>query len=370
MASADTTYNIFGAGNPLLDCSLEFPQDSDVFTRFEIQPAAACLAESKHTPLFDEICANEKVKYIPGGATLNSIRVAQWCLGSEGKTCYTGSIADDDAGTTLANGCKNDGVDTSFYKDTAAPTGRCAVVVVGRERSLVADLQAANNYHTDHLSVPEAQALWQNSSICYSAGFWLTVCPEGMKNIAEYCRANNKKYCLNISAEFLAQFFLNQMKEVLPCTDILFGNETECAALAKALSLPESNTDEQNAMEFSTACLGDGGSPRLVVITRGLDPVIIASGSEYRMYQVPKVPKEKIVDTNGAGDSFVGGFLAALSRGLDEAICVAHGNYAAGQVIQVSGVELSGSPELPASVAELVSTSNNYIKKVWSMEQN
>lgn len=39
-------------------------------------------------------------------------------------------------------------------------------------------------------------------------------------------------------------------------------------------------------------------------------------------YPVIKVPKEEIVDTNGAGDSYVGGFLAAYAKGKSLAECV------------------------------------------------
>lgn len=43
--------------------------------------------------------------------------------------------------------------------DEAAPTGTCAVCVVGGERSLIANLSAANCYKADHLKKPENWAL-------------------------------------------------------------------------------------------------------------------------------------------------------------------------------------------------------------------
>jgi len=358
MASSDS-YNIVGAGNPLLDCSLVFP-DNAIFGKYGIQAASACLAEEKHAPLFEEICASEKVEYIPGGATLNTIRIAKWALGGDGKAGYIGSVGQDDIATTLENGCSSDGVDTALHRSEECPkTGRCACVIVGQERSLVADLQAANHYPVGSLDTTEAQALWQNSGIVYSAGFWLTVCPEGMVKMAKHCRANNKKFCLNISAPFLAQYFLEPMKEVLKYTDILFGNEDECAALATALSFMDPTADVSNAKQFSTSCLEDGAGPRTVVITRGLEPVIIARGEEATLYSVPPVAKESIVDTNGAGDSFVGGFLAGLSLGKSEAECVAWGNYCAGKIIQVSGVTTSDlSKELPTGGATVVTAEN------------
>lgn len=52
---------------------------------------------------------------------------------------------------------------------------------------------------------------------------------------------------------------------------------------------------------------------------------------------VAPINKDLIVDTNGAGDSFVGGFFAELAKGSDLATAVNKGNELAGKVIQKSG---------------------------------
>jgi adenosine kinase len=76
---------------------------------------------------------------------------------------------------------------------------------------------------------------------------------------------------------------------------------------------------------------------------------------------VPALPAEKIVDTNGAGDAFVGGsfqkclfdtlligffvgFLSQLVQGKSMDICVKCGTWAASQIIQRSGCSFSGKP--------------------------
>lgn len=48
---------------------------------------------------------------------------------------------------------------------------------------------------------------------------------------------------------------------------------------------------------------------------------------------VPKIEKELIVDTNGAGDSFVGGFLAAYTKGHSVIECVKAGISLSGIVV-------------------------------------
>lgn len=47
--------------------------------------------------------------------------------------------------------------------------------------------------------------------------------------------------------------------------------------------------------------------------------------------------KEEVVDTNGAGDSFVGGFLYELYKGNNLEQCVATGSKLAREVVKRSG---------------------------------
>ena len=50
------------------------------------------------------------VEYIPGGATQNSIRVAQWVLQSAGATSYFGCIGSDDFGSKMRENATKDGI--------------------------------------------------------------------------------------------------------------------------------------------------------------------------------------------------------------------------------------------------------------------
>ena len=79
----------------------------------------------------------------------------------------------------------------------------------------------------------------------------------------------------------------------------------------------------------------------------GKDPTLVACGGVLSSFDVPLLPKDKLVDTNGAGDAFVGGFLAFLAKGADLAACVSAGNYAARQIIQVSGCKIPSYPPAP-----------------------
>lgn len=76
--------------------------------------------------------------------------------------------------------------------------------------------------------------------------------------------------------------------------------------------------------------------------TRG--PDARGNGPQTKKYPVIPLAKEQLVDTNGAGDAFVGGFLSQLAcgKGMDE--CVRAGNYAANVIIQQSGCKMPAKP--------------------------
>ena len=62
-----------------------------------------------------------------------------------------------------------------------------------------------------------------------------------------------------------------------------------------------------------------------MIITQGSDATIVAIQGESTAYPVPKMDTSKIIDTNGAGDSFVAGFLSGVAREWDLPDCVRAG---------------------------------------------
>lgn len=47
---------------------------------------------------------------------------------------------------------------------------------------------------------------------------------------------------------------------------------------------------------------------RIVIITQGEKPVVLSDGETVKEFPVKQLKPEEIVDTNGAGDAFVGKF--------------------------------------------------------------
>lgn len=338
---------ILGMGNPLLDISAVVSED--VLSKYDLLPNNAILAEDKHTPLYSELAALDNVSYIAGGATQNSIRVAQWLLQSPGATSYFGAVGDDKFGKRMTTCCADDQVNVQYLINSEVPTGTCAVVVTGKDRSLVANLAAANTYKIDHLMEKEQWSVVEKSSIFYSAGFFLTVSPDSMMAVGKHAAEEGKLMCMNLSAPFLMQVppFFESMKNLFPYVDFIFSNETEAVTLSEVMGWETKDVEEiaKKLVRWEKKTM----RPRTVVFTQGADPTIVSIGDSQRVWSVDKfdvipIKPEDIVDTNGAGDAFVGGFLAGLARGETTAKCVAQGNYAANVIIQQSGCAFPDKP--------------------------
>lgn len=224
--------SILGMGHPLLDILAEV--EMSMLERYCLQPNNTILAEERHQPVYTEMAALPNVQYIAGGATQNSIRVAQWMLQLPESTAYMGCIGDDAFSRQMAEECAKDGVRTAYMVDASTPTGCCAVLLTGTERSLCTTLGAAHNFTTAYLKRPEVWQLVEAADIIYSSGFFITSCEDSMRLAAMEADRRGAVYCLNLAAPFIAQVpaFKKAVKELLPKVDILFGNETEAQAWA------------------------------------------------------------------------------------------------------------------------------------------
>jgi len=328
--------SILGLGNPLLDISATVGQD--LLDKYGVEMDSAILAEEKHQPLFTELVEKYDPQYIAGGATQNTIRAAQWMMGAKQAkhTAFMGCVGNDDYGKTLEKCASADGVYVHYMKDTETPTGTCAALIKDGERSLVTNLNAANNFKPSHLDTDEAKEIIDLAEIYYCAGFFLTVSVPSLLKVAQHAADENKTFCLNLSAPFIVDFFSDQMAAAMPFADFLFGNESEAAAYGKKLGKEDI---KEIALAVAALPKENEKKKRTVVFTQGAGPTIVAYDGKVSEHKVVPLAKELLIDTNGAGDAFVGGFLSQLANGKDLDACIKAGNFASRFIIQTSGTQ-------------------------------
>ncbi|XP_023264274.1 adenosine kinase-like, partial [Seriola lalandi dorsalis] len=175
-------------------------------------------------------------------------------------------------------------------------------------------------------------------------GFFLTVSLESILKVAKHASENNKIFCLNLSAPFICQFFKDNLMQVMPYVDVLFGNETEAAAFAKEQDF-ETKDIKEIAKKAQALPKDNTKRQRIVVLTQGKDQTVLASSDKVETFPVLKIDSKDIVDTNGAGDAFVGGFLSELVQEKPLHQCVKAAHYAANVIIRRAGCTFPEKPD-------------------------
>jgi len=148
---------------------------------------------------------------------------------------------------------------------------------------------------------------------------------------------------MNFSAEFIVSFFNDRVLALIPYATHIFTNQDEVKKFAETNKLTYTTLSEL-AQKISTSYESKRKNKFSLIITQGASSVLVATDGKVKEYLVDRLPPEKIVDLNGAGDAFVGGYLSRLVHGKSEAECVSAACYAAQYIIQRSGTTLSGKP--------------------------
>jgi len=310
-------YSLFVMGNPLLD--IQVRNGEKLLEKYGLKANDAILAEDKHQPLYEELVREHEITYVAGGAAQNTARGAAYLL-PPNSVVYTGAVGDDKFAEQLKTANKREGLVEVYEVKEGEKTGACAVIITGHHRSLVTTLCVAEKFSTSHLSSSKVAPLIENAKYFYMEGYFLTHGVPAAMELSKRAAVAGKTFAVNISAPFIAQFFKKQLDDVLFQTDILFGNESEAEAYATAAGYPEPKNIADIARRIALLPKRSPTRPRVVIFTRGAESTILVSSEQPdqpQTFPVDKLDDSQIVDTNGAGDAFAGGVLAALVAGKD-----------------------------------------------------
>ena len=187
----------------------------------------------------------------------------------------------------------DDGLRMVLQKTSGVATGTCAVLINGGERSLVANLAAANTFTAAHLETADAKDAVAKAKIVYTSGFFLTVSVDSILNVCKSVVEDNKIYCLNLSAPFIVQFFGDQLATAMQFADFVFANESEAATYGEVKGL---GSDLPTiALKIAALPKASGCRPRVVVFTQGADSTIVACCGKVTTFAVDALPKHQLV---------------------------------------------------------------------------
>lgn len=333
----------------MLDICVE--AEDELFEKYDIKQGSTGLAEEKHLPLYDELMSREDVEFVAGGASQNTIRAVQWMTGIQGLTTFVGSVGNDKTAETLRTIAKNAGVNVNYYVTDKDRTGTCAVLIQDKERALMANISACNHYSLEHFESKEIQELVHKAKFYFTTGFFLTV-PVGLEvltKIADHANETNKTFVANLGAPFLFEIFWDRVLKLIEFSDYVICNHHEAEALIKVNGWEEGNIENAAKMVSELPKLNKSRS-RTVIFTCGSEPTVVYQNGEILKFSTIKTDPKDIVDLNGAGDAFAGGFLAGLAKGVSLKECIDAGHNCAHHVILRSGPTFPETPEDRKSV--------------------
>lgn len=324
-------------GHALLDISA--PVKLEYLEKYGLAPGKILLADDEHLPIYKDLVDHYECEFIAGGSAQNTCRAAQWLSQTPGFTGFFGCVGEDEYSTRLREATNKGGVSVYYLVDPSTPTGTCAVLIHEKERTLVANLSAAKNLTLDYV-----QTNWnviENSTAVYAEGFLLSNAASILKETFKHVSELGKITAINISAQYIIEFFKDNLSEVLLYSEYVFGNEDEAQKFGEVFGLAGDIfevTKQISTIESRTS------RPRKVIITRGKESTLYAESGNLLQFEVPLIPHDKVLDLNGAGDSFVGGFLTEAIKGSSVERSMAAGHYLSGEVIQLSGCSFPPEP--------------------------
>ena len=166
--------------------------------------------------------------------------------------------------------------------------------------------------------------------------------------IAEFGSRNETIYGFNLPSNFFLVKYSQDISKLCEYADIIFCNISEAKHFCEILNIKTTGSVEDLSNQLCKKINKiNKNKKRIVVVTNGGMP---AACCEYDfitqkitfsdVFSSKFVSSEKIVDTNGAGDSFAGGFLSQLMKGKSLDKCMKAGHWAASMIIQKRGCHI------------------------------
>lgn len=280
--------------------------------------------------------------FVAGGCAFNTCRVFRWLEPSNSiRVLFFGSVGRDPYRERLESIIKNERVESRFFIQDSLPTGHCVALVCGQERTMVASLGAASSFTNDNLQSMNCSNDLSSANVCYITSFFAVHSWDVTLSVARACRQYNTVLAFNLNGEYLWQDsqFLSELSKLLPFVNIIFGNKNEFKTLVKTAKAHSFKSALIDGIEKTLGHASDSEKELsnnqhlcTVIISDGPDPIICAevdskSGdvSQLEVIPVPPMASDEIVDTIGAGDSFVSGYLQAFLAEQSRRSCVDRG---------------------------------------------
>jgi len=277
------------------------------------------VTRASRLPHAGETLIGQTFSTVPGGKGANQA-VAAARLG--GEVAMIGCVGTDAYGSQLREALLFEGIDCQAVSSVAGSSGVALIVVDDSSQNAIVIVAGSNGALTP-ASLQAFDAVLQGADVIVCQ---LEVPMDTVGYALKRGRELGKTVILNpapASAPLPAEWYA--------LIDYLIPNESEASALSGVM------VDSLDSAKEAATRLIEAGAGK-VIVTLGAQGALFADGQGFERLVAPKV---KAVDTTAAGDTFVGGFAAALSAGKSEAEAIRFGQVAAALSVTRAGAQPS-----------------------------
>ncbi|WP_297836282.1 ribokinase [Pseudomonas sp.] len=278
------------------------------------------VTRAERLPRAGETLAGKSFSTVPGGKGANQA-VAAARLGAH--VAMVGCVGEDAYGEQLRAALVDEQIDCEAVTAVAGVSSGVALIVVdASSQNAIVIVAGGNGRLTPEVMVGFDSKLAEADVIICQ----LEVPMDTVAHTLKRGRELGKIVILNpapVIGPLPAGWF--------PLIDYVIPNESEATALTGV------SVDSLASAEAAASKLLEAGASK-VIITLGALGSLFADGQSFQHFPAPKV---QAVDTTAAGDTFVGGFAAALARGQSESQAIGFGQIAAALSVTRAGAQPS-----------------------------
>lgn len=333
-------HSLIAIGNPIVDISAEITKE--ILNKYNLQFGQTVFVNATNVGFYQELENMPKVTYIPGGSIQNTLRVTAWCLYMNPenirnfKLTMLGATGKDNYRDKIINAFKDLGVNHILELIPNFQTSRCGVGIHQKERCLVPEIRASNCLSEDFVNQNIEEIM--SHDVLLIEGYFLQEKYDLCLNLCNRFKDQRKLVILTLSAITIVQQQAEKILEIANYSDIIAGNLAELEAFAEVKNMDYKVTFEKASKRLTIK------KERIFLITLGSKGAIVAKydyargNMDFILQCFPTViKKDDIVDLNGAGDAFLGGFLSQYMQGKNIENCCKAGNDTAGVILKNIG---------------------------------
>ena len=277
------------------------------------------VTRASRLPRAGETLIGQTFSTVPGGKGANQA-VAAARLGAN--VAMVGCVGTDAYGVQLREALQVEGIDCQAVSTVGGSSGVALIVVDDSSQNAIV-IVAGSNGELTPASLQVFDAVLQAADVIVCQ---LEVPMETVGYTLKRGRELGKIVILNpapASGPLPAEWYGS--------IDYLIPNESEATALSGV------TVDSLDSAKVAATQLIKAGAGK-VIITLGAEGALFADGQGFEHRAAPRV---NAVDTTAAGDTFVGGFAAALANGKSESEAIRFGQVAAALSVTRAGAQPS-----------------------------